>query len=66
MADHVPYVVEDECIACGSCEEICPEVFTVNDQGLVVQLIENPGEEYRAKVEDAARRCPADVIKIED
>ena len=31
MADHVPYVAEDDCIACGACEEICPEVFTVNE-----------------------------------
>ena len=31
LADHVPYVAEDDCIACGTCEEICPEVFTVNE-----------------------------------
>jgi ferredoxin len=56
----------DACAGHGQCEDSAPDVFTVNDQGLVVQLIENPGEEYRAQVEEAARRCPADVIKIVD
>ena len=56
----------DVCAGHGQCEDAAPDVFTVNDQGLVVQLIENPGEEYRAQVEDAARRCPADVITVED
>ncbi|HUY05980.1 MAG TPA: ferredoxin [Acidimicrobiales bacterium] len=55
----------DLCAGHGQCEDAAPEVFTVNDEGLVAQLIENPGEEYRAKVEDAARRCPADVITVE-
>ena len=31
MADHLPLVVEEECIACGACEEICPQVFKVNE-----------------------------------
>jgi ferredoxin len=56
----------DACAGHGQCEDAAPEVFRVNDDGLVVQLIENPGEELRAKVEDAARRCPADVITVED
>jgi len=26
------YIDEDECIACGTCEDICPEVFKVNEE----------------------------------
>ena len=55
----------DLCVGHGQCEDAAPEVFRVNDEGLVVQLIADPGEEYREQVEDAARRCPADVIKVE-
>ncbi|HVB01014.1 MAG TPA: ferredoxin [Acidimicrobiales bacterium] len=55
----------DLCAGHGQCEDAAPEVFSVSDEGLVVQLIEDPGEEYRAQVEDAARRCPADVITVE-
>ena len=25
------YIDEDECIGCGSCEEICAEVFKLNE-----------------------------------
>jgi len=53
------------CAGHGQCEDAAPDVFAVSDEGLVVQLIENPGEEYRAQAEDAARRCPADVITVE-
>ena len=43
MADHVPYVAEDDCIACGACEEICPEVFTVNDSLGFAQVMNPSG-----------------------
>jgi ferredoxin len=26
------YIVEEECIGCASCEEICPEVFRLNEE----------------------------------
>jgi ferredoxin len=28
----VVYIDDEECIACGSCEEICPEVFKLNEE----------------------------------
>jgi ferredoxin len=55
----------DACAGHGQCEDAAPDVFTVNDQGLVVVLNDNPSEDQRAEIEDAARRCPADVISIE-
>ena len=55
----------DACAGHGQCEDAAPTVFTVNDKGLVVVLNDDPGEELRAEIEDAARRCPADVISIE-
>jgi ferredoxin len=56
----------DLCAGHAQCEDAAPEVFTVDDQGLVVVLMADPPEELREKIEDAARRCPTDVITIED
>ena len=29
-----PVVNQDECISCGLCAELCPEVFRLNDKDL--------------------------------
>lgn len=57
MADHLPVIVEDECIACGACEEICPEVFTVNESLGFAQVI-NPGGGSEEKIQEAIDACP--------
>ena len=49
MADHVPYVAEDDCIACGACEEICPEVFTVNETLGFAQVMNPSGAARRPR-----------------
>ena len=53
------------CQGHGQCEDSAPEVFRVNDAGLVDILNDSPGEELRAQVEEAARRCPVEAITIE-
>ena len=30
----VPFIDQDECIGCGNCEESCPDVFRMNDDGI--------------------------------
>ena len=42
-----------------------PEVFDVRDDGYLYILIEEPGEELRAKVEEAVRLCPTQAITLE-
>ncbi len=40
----VPYIIISECIACGSCAEICPEVFAlVGEEGYAVVLNQGGG-----------------------
>lgn len=56
----------DLCEGHAQCEDAAPEVFRVNDEGLVEVLMENPPEAFREKVEEAARRCPTEVITIVD
>jgi len=45
--------------------DVCPEVFRVEEDDTLTVLIEEPGEELRAKVEEAVRLCPRQAISIE-
>jgi ferredoxin len=65
LADHVPYVAEDDCIACGACEEICPEVFTVNETLGFAQVM-NPLGAPVAKIQEAVEACPVNCIHWAD
>jgi len=55
----------DLCSATGGCAQVCPEVFEVRDDGYLYVLIEEPGEELRATVTEAADLCPTAAITIE-
>jgi len=57
-------IVNDACIGCGLCNGICPEIFTMGDDGLA------HGCEFDAALLDAAQEardsCPVSAISIED
>jgi len=52
------------CEGNGVCAAVCPEVFEVSDDDRVYLLAERPGEELRAKVETAVRRCPRQALAL--
>ncbi|MBW3573855.1 MAG: ferredoxin [Actinobacteria bacterium] len=54
----------DRCINSGSCTRAAPTVFEIRHDQLVV-LQEEPPEELRAEVEEAADFCPTAAIRIE-
>ena len=56
----------DLCESNAVCMGIVPEVFDVRDDDLLYLLDENPGDDLRPKVEEAARRCPKQAILIQD
>jgi len=56
----------DVCIASGACVLACPEVFQQDDDGLVVLVNDEPGEELSDAVRDAMAACPAAVIEVEE
>jgi ferredoxin len=56
----------DLCESNAVCMGIAPEVFEVRDDDFLYILQEEPAEELRGKVEEAARRCPKQAIAIED
>ena len=57
--------VNEDCIGCGLCAEICPEVFHMTDEGLAESVGEVPAgaEETAQEARDA---CPVTAITIED
>ncbi len=61
MAEKVPVIDEEACIGCSVCEEICPEVFSMNES-LGFALVMNPGGADDAQIEEAMEACPVNCI----
>ena len=73
------WIDQDLCTGDGLCEEICPQVFTLRDDGLAYVkegdvVFEDPGgagqmalvpEELEYAVTEAAEECPGECIFIE-
>jgi ferredoxin len=59
------YIDEEECIGCGSCEEICPEVFELNEETETAVVIKPQGGPEDL-IEEAMETCPVDCIHWED
>ena len=54
--------IEDGCIACGACESICPDVFSIEDTAIVNESAIAANED---SVKEAADACPLSVIKVD-
>lgn len=50
----------DTCIACGACEETCPEVFAVDDHSTV--KLDPVPENLQESALEAEEGCPVDAI----
>jgi len=55
--------VNDDCSACGICEDICPEVFELGDEKAEVKVNPIPAE-HEDSVREAAEECPTESIEI--
>jgi len=54
----------DTCIGCGLCEQLCPDVFQMEDDKAVVKVeIVPDGAEDACR--DAADQCPVAAITVE-
>ena len=55
--------IEEGCTACGLCEEICPEVFRMEDEATVIEGADYSA--FEAQIKEAAESCPVEIIKYE-
>lgn len=56
---------EDECIGCGTCEELCPEVFRLNEDTQKAEIIKAEGGPEN-QIEEAIESCPVSCIHWEE
>lgn len=55
--------IEDGCTACGLCEELCPDVFEVDEIASVISGVDF--DEFEDCIEEASDNCPVEVIKYD-
>lgn len=57
--------IEEGCTECGLCEEICPEVFRLGDEGAeVIEATDFAANEE--SIRQAAEECPVEIIAFEE
>lgn len=57
---------QDNCIGCGSCEALCPELFELREDGVSHVRSENIKDELLECARDAEEACPVQVITVEE
>ncbi|GAA4915588.1 ferredoxin [Streptomonospora salina] len=55
----------DQCESNAVCMGVVPEVFEVDEDDFLNVLQEEPPEDLRAEVTEAARMCPKQAITVE-
>jgi ferredoxin len=61
-----PTIDEDLCIGDGVCEDLCPAVFQIGEDGLSHVIDDAPSEELYGAVRDAEAACPVGCISVEE
>lgn len=59
------YFVNENCIGCGLCTEICPDVFSLNDEGVSVAVNADVSSELEKSADEALDSCPVAAIEKE-
>ena len=59
-------VDRDRCVGSGACEMLAPDVFEVDDDGVLVIHREEPAEEELPDVRDAVQACPIQALALVD
>ena len=58
--------VNTNCIGCGLCSELCPEVFELQDDGLAHVKVGEVKADYEAGAKEAETQCPVEAISVYD
>lgn len=57
--------VTTDCIECGACEEICPQVFRMNSYNIAEAYTNPVPPEAEASTKTASKNCPVSAIILE-
>lgn len=57
-------VDQDKCIGCGTCQEICPAVFHVDEVIGKAVVIDQDACEFVGCCEAAEENCPVEAISL--
>lgn len=60
----IPIIDEELCIGCGSCQEICPAVFHLNEIIGKAEVIDKEACEFVDCCEAARENCPQGAITL--
>jgi ferredoxin len=55
------FINEEECIGCGSCVELCPEIFRMNEDKEKAEVTQPDGGSEEC-IEEAMDTCPVSCI----
>ncbi len=56
----------ENCIGCGSCQAIAPEVFELDDEGFATVKTNEIDEDIEEDVTDAVEGCPTSAIVTDE
>ena len=65
-------IIREDCIACGNCNAICPEVYDYDEDGSAYCVLddntmnEEVAEKYRSLVQEAQVNCPTEAVYVEE
>ncbi|ERK59564.1 putative ferredoxin [Gemella bergeri ATCC 700627] len=62
----------EDCIACGNCSAICPDVYDYDEDGIAFCHIDNNSmsaiipEKYESLIKEACENCPTESVIVEE
>jgi len=57
---------EDLCTGCGLCEETCPDIFKMNEEKDVAEVLKTDYDDYDEEcIQEAAESCPSEAILVD-
>lgn len=60
----IPSVDEEKCIGCGTCQEICPAVFHLDEETEKSVIVDPEGCDFADCCEAAEENCPVEAISL--
>jgi len=59
-------IVTDDCISCGACVDVCPEIFDIRNGEKAFTKVDTVPDELLNEAREACHACPVDAIILEE